>query len=35
MDKTADYTTSFVVDQSPEAVFAAVSNPRAWWSEDI
>lgn len=34
MDKSADYTTSFVVEQSPEAVFAAVSNPRAWWSED-
>ena len=35
MDRNADYTTSFVVEQSPEAVFAAVSNPRAWWSEDI
>lgn len=29
------YTTSFTVDQPPEAVFAAINNPRAWWSEDI
>src|SRR5579871_4493576 len=30
-----NYTTSFTVNQSPEAVFAAVNNPRAWWSENI
>lgn len=30
-----DYTTSFVVDQSPEVVFAAVNNPRLWWTENI
>jgi len=30
-----NYTTSFTVDQTPEEVFAAVANPRAWWSEDI
>jgi hypothetical protein len=35
MSKQDDYTTSFVVQQSPEAVFTAVTNPRAWWSEDI
>ncbi|MER9431007.1 antibiotic biosynthesis monooxygenase [Mesorhizobium sp. M0408] len=35
MKKEEDYTTSFVVKQSPEEVFAAVVNPRAWWSEDI
>jgi hypothetical protein len=31
---TADknYATSFTVDQSPEAAFAAITNPRAWWS---
>ena len=32
---TADYTTTIVVDQSPEAVFKAVTNPRGWWSEEI
>jgi hypothetical protein len=30
-----DYTISFTVDQSPEAVFAAVTNVRGWWSEEI
>lgn len=30
-----NYTTSFIVDQSPEAVFAAINNPRAWWSDSI
>ena len=30
-----NYTTSFTVDQTPEEVFAALANPRAWWSEDI
>ena len=29
------YTATFVVDQTPEQVFAAVTNPRAWWSEEI
>ncbi len=29
------YTASFSVAQSPAAVFAAVTNPRAWWSEEI
>lgn len=29
------YTASFSVAQSPAAVFAAVTNPRAWWSGEI
>jgi hypothetical protein len=30
-----NYTTSFTVDQTPEEVYKAVINPRAWWSEAI
>ena len=30
-----NYSTSFMVDQTPEAVFDAVNNVRAWWSEEI
>ncbi len=30
-----DYTTSFTVDKSPEDVFAAITNVRGWWSEEI
>lgn len=30
-----DYTTSFMVDQTPQQVFDAVTNVRRWWSGDI
>jgi hypothetical protein len=29
------YTTSFTVDRSPQEAFAAVNDPRAWWSQEI
>ncbi|MEO9296593.1 SRPBCC family protein [Devosia alba] len=32
MTTTESYTTTFRVNQSPEAAFAAIINPRAWWS---
>lgn len=30
-----NYATSFVVDQTPEEVFAAINNVRGWWSGEI
>jgi regulatory protein YycH of two-component signal transduction system YycFG len=30
-----NYTTSFEVDQTPQEVFAAISNVRGWWSEEV
>ena len=30
-----NYTTIFTVDQTPEEAFAAIVNPRGWWSKDI
>lgn len=30
-----DFTTSFIVDQTPQQVYNAITNPRGWWSEEI
>jgi hypothetical protein len=30
-----DYGTAFMVDETPEEVFAAINNVRAWWSGEI
>ncbi len=32
---TTDFTTSILVDQTPEQVFNAVADVRGWWSEEI
>jgi len=34
MDKPS-FTAGFTIKATPEAVYAAAANPRAWWSEDI
>ena len=33
--KDHNFTIAFTVNQTPEAAFAAITNVRGWWSEDI
>jgi len=33
--KTKDFTTTILVDQTPQQVFDAVTNIRGWWSEEV
>jgi len=35
MTESKNYTSTFMVEQSPETAFNAIKNFRAWWSEEI
>ncbi|WP_426511708.1 SRPBCC family protein [Dactylosporangium sp. McL0621] len=32
---TEDFTETFTIDREPPLVYAAVTDPRAWWSSEI
>jgi hypothetical protein len=34
-DSTQNYTSTFSVDRTPQEAFAAITDPRGWWSEEI
>jgi|SRR5688572_21128782 len=33
--KTKDFTTTILLDRTPEQAFNAINNVRGWWSEEI
>jgi uncharacterized protein YndB with AHSA1/START domain len=35
MGTEEDFSTTITVDRTPKEVFAAVTDPRGWWSQDI
>src|SRR5688572_9794572 len=35
MEKESGYTTTFLVDQTPEEVFNAIKNVSKWWQGEI